>query len=239
MRKISFIPGEFYHIYNRGNSRQTIFLTEADHSRFSALLYLANGTNSFEFRNLDNDKLFDFDRGEQLVSIGAYCLMPNHFHILVTPLIEGGVATFMRKLATGYSMYFNKKHHRTGSLFEGKFKSEHVDSDNYLKYLFSYIHLNPVKLIQSDWQKVGIKDKDEVLRYLKDFQYSSYIDNSLDRPESGIIDREKFPEYFADKKDYDTEMEEWLSYKETEDSFSKEVEKNLYGGSLYGGRTSV
>jgi len=215
MRKISFVPEEFYHIYNRGNSKQTVFLTKDDYYRFLALLYLANGINPFEFRNLESDKLFDFDRGEQLVAIGAYCLMPNHFHLLVTPLVEGGIATFMRKLATGYSMYFNKKHHRTGSLFEGKFKSEHVDNDNYLKYLFSYIHLNPVKLIQSDWQKVGIKNKVEALRYLKDFQYSSYVDNGQVRPESIIIDREKFPEYFADKRDFDSEMEEWLSYKET------------------------
>ena len=142
MRKVSFALHEFYHIYNRGNSRQTIYVTNADYQRFISLLYLANGSKSFEFREIDEEKLFDFDKGEPLVAIGAYCLMPNHFHILATPLVEGGMATFMRKLATGYSMYFNKKHHRTGSLFEGRFKSEHVDSDNYLKYLFSYIHLN-------------------------------------------------------------------------------------------------
>lgn len=214
MRKVSFVPEEFYHVYNRGNSRQTIFLTKEDHARFMALLYLANGTVPFEFRNLDLDKLFEFERGEQLVSIGAYCLMPNHFHILATPLVEGGISTFMRKLTTGYSMYFNKKHFRTGSLFEGKFKSEHVDNDEYLKYLFSYIHLNPVKLIQSDWQKTGIKNREEVLKYLKDFQYSSYADNYSARPESRILDRKPFPEYFLSKKDYDKEMEEWLSYKE-------------------------
>lgn len=230
-RKVQFIQEEFYHVYNRGSSRQAIYLTEADYSRFMVLLYLANGMNSFEFRNLDKDKLFDFDRGEQLVAIGAYCLMPNHFHILVTPLVEGGMVTFMKKLATSYSMYFNKKHHRTGTLFEGRFKSEHVDNDEYLRYLFSYIHLNPVKLIQSDWQKVGVENKGETLQYLKDFKYSSYTDNSQTRPESIIINREKFPEYFASKKDYDNEMEEWLLYKETEDSFEREVKKShLYGG---------
>ena len=81
MRKVSFVPEEFYHLYNRGNSRQAIFLNDVDYARFSALLYLANGTNSFEFRELASDALFDFNRGEQLVAIGAYCLMPNHFHI--------------------------------------------------------------------------------------------------------------------------------------------------------------
>jgi putative transposase len=212
MRKVSFAEGEFYHIYNRGNSRQTIFVTVTDYKRFVALLYLANSTNPFEFREISDRELFGFNRGEQLVAIGAYCLMPNHFHILATPLVEDGIVKFMRKLSTGYSMYFNKKHHRTGALFEGKFKSEHVDSDNYLKYLFSYVHLNPVKLIQSKWQQEGITNLQEVFTYLDQYQYSSYIDNQITRPETNIINRSKFPEYFTTKKEYDNEMNEWLKY---------------------------
>ena len=212
IRKIAFVPDEFYHIYNRGNSRQAIYLTLDDHARFMALLYLANGTKSIDFREIDQKVLFNFDRGEQLVAIGAYCLMPNHFHILVTPLVEDGMVAFMRKLATGYSMYFNKKHHRTGSLFEGKFKSEHVDNDQYLKYLFAFIHLNPAKLKQSDWQQVGITDVGGMMNYLNNYPYSSYIDNAVTRPEFNILDRSRFPQYFKDKTSYDTEMQEWLSY---------------------------
>jgi len=108
VRKVSFVEQEFYHVYNRGNSRQTIYVTNDDHTRFVALLYLANGTKSFEFRNLKSDTMFVRDRGEQQVAIGAYCLMPNHFHILLTPLVPDGVTNFMLKLSTGYSMYFNK-----------------------------------------------------------------------------------------------------------------------------------
>ena len=111
-------------------------------------------------------------------------------------------------------MYFNKKHHRTGSLFEGRFKSEHVDSDNYLKYLFSYIHLNPVKIIQPAWQEQGIGNLQDTFRYLDEYQYSSYVDNRIDRSESNILSREKFPEYFTTKQEYDAEMKEWLVYKE-------------------------
>ena len=213
-RKVSFVPEEFYHVYNRGNSRQTVFVTKADHERFAALLYLANGSTSFEFRRLKTDMLFEFDKGEPLVAIGAYCLMPNHFHILLTPLVEDGVTNFMLKLSTGYSMYFNKKHHRTGSLFEGKFKSERVDSDTYLKYLFAYIHLNPVKIIQPAWQEQGIGNLQDTFRYLDEYQYSSYVDNRIDRSESNILSREKFPEYFTTKQEYDAEMKEWLVYKE-------------------------
>jgi len=217
LRKVSFAEGEYYHIYNRGNSRQAIFLTEHDYERFMALLYVSNGTSSLDYRDLDKDKVFDFERGQQQVAIGAYCLMPNHFHILLTPLVDGGITTFLKKLSTGYSMYFNKKNSRTGSLFEGRYKSEHADDDEYLKYLFSYIHLNPVKLIQSDWREKGIKDKEAVLNYLRRYKYSSYLDNIVTRPESKILNAEFFPEYFASKKAYDDEMDEWLSYAAVED----------------------
>jgi len=215
-RKVTFVEGEYYHIYNRGNSRQRIFHTNDDYARFTTLLYLANGNQPVNFRDISKGEVFDFDRGQQQVAIGAYCLMPNHFHILLTPLVDGGVTAFLKKLSTGYSMYFNKKNFRTGSLFEGIFKSEHADDDMYLKYLFSYIHLNPVKLIQSDWREKGIKDKTEVIDYLRNFKYSSYLDNSVVRPESKILNTENFPQYFLDKKGYDDEMEEWLSYVEVE-----------------------
>jgi putative transposase len=212
VRKVQFAPDEFYHIYNRGNSRQTIYRTKDDYNRFAALLYLANGTQSFDFRDIGTDSIFEYERGDQQVAIGAYCLMPNHFHILATPLVEEGVTTFMRKLTVGYSMYFNKKHHRTGSLFEGRFKSEHVDSDNYLKYLFSYIHLNPVKLLQSDWQQQGITNLTEIFSYLNNYRYSSYVDSAMSRPESNILNRAPFPEYFFTKQAYDAEMKDWLTY---------------------------
>jgi putative transposase len=211
-RKVALIEGEYYHVYNRGNSRQAIFLTEDDYSRFCALLYLTNGTNSVDFRDIEKQKLFEFDRGEQQVAIGAYCLMPNHFHILLTPLVEGGVSTFMKKLSTSYSMYFNKKNNRAGSLFEGRYKSEHADDDMYLKYLFSYIHLNPVKLIQSDWREVGIKDKQGALDFLHNYYYSSYLDTQISRPQSNILDYSLFPTYFSKPADFRNELLEWLLY---------------------------
>jgi putative transposase len=214
VRKVQLVEGEYYHIYNRGNSRQLIYKTTQDYNRFMSLLYLSNGTKSFDYREIDQEQLYDLEIGEPLVAIGSYCLMPNHFHILLTPLIENGAVLFMRKLATGYAKYYNTKHHRTGSLFESRFKSEYVDSDTYLKYLFSYIHLNPIKLMQTDWQQVGIQDVTKAMQYLDNFKYSSYIDNDMVRPESNILNRSTFPEYFDTKKANDAELLEWLTYKE-------------------------
>lgn len=217
MRSFQFSLGEFYHLYNRGVEKRTIYLDFYDHQRFVELLYVANTTTPVNLRNLKRDKksVFDWERGDSLVAIGSYCLMPNHFHILLTPLQEGGVSTFMNKLCTSYSMYFNKKYKRTGSLFEGKYKAKYVDSDEYLKYLFSYIHLNPVKLIQSDWKEKGIKNVSKAYTFASSFKYSSLSDYQNNyRPESVIINQEYFPDYFSGTTSQKEELLSWLEYKE-------------------------
>src|SRR3990170_2021131 len=134
LRKQSFVPGEFYHLYNRGTEKRIIFLDKKDYEYFLFLMYICNTTKSIKLREVGEN----FDREETIVEIGAYCLMPNHFHILIYEKIEGGISKYMLKLMTGYSMYFNKKYKRTGKLCEGVYKSIHANSDNYLKYLFSY-----------------------------------------------------------------------------------------------------
>lgn len=218
-RSIEFAENEFYHIYNRGVEKRTIFLDTSDYKRFIELLYVANTSNPTDLREIkrSQENIYDWDRGEPLVSIGAYCLMPNHFHILTTPLQEKGVSKFMNKLCTSYSMYFNSKYKRTGSLFEGKFKAKWTDTDEYLKYLFAYIHLNPVKLYQPDWKEKGIKDLDSAYRYVSQFSYSSLADYQHKlRPESAILNTETFPEYFSNIAARKEDLKEWLNYKEAE-----------------------
>ena len=215
-RNVSLAFGEYYHIYNRGADKRIIFKDDADSRRFVELLYLSNTERSINIRDIrkTNFSIFDFDREQQLVYIGIYCLMPNHFHILLTPLKEGGIQAFMQKLLTAYSMYFNKRHERTGTLFQGRFKSQHANSDEYLKYLFSYIHLNPVKLIQADWKESGIRDLERVKKYLDEYKYSSLNDYFSGREESKILDKDKFPEYFKGIEALDEEILEWLTYRE-------------------------
>jgi len=154
----------------------------------------------------------NFDRGETIINIGAYCLMPNHFHILVREKIEGGISKYMLKLLTSYSMYFNKKYKRTGGLFEGKFKSNHVDNDNYLKYLYSYIHLNPAKLIDKNWKEKRVKNVNKLLDYVFSYQYSSLKEYS--NLKFKIIDPLKFPVYFKKPQDHKGELFKWLSFDE-------------------------
>jgi len=213
LRKISFVSGEYYHIYNRGNSKQVIFRDKNDYARFLGLLFACNSSENFKIDNLNKkESLFNVSRGNQIVYIGAYCLMPNHFHLLLTNIEEGGISKFMQKLITAYVMYYNKKYNRTGSLFEGKFKAEHVNKDQYLKYLFSYIHLNPVKLIEPEWKEGGIQNKSKVKKFLEQYQYSSYLDFlGIERLEKIILDKKSFPNYFYSKKDFKEEIFEWIN----------------------------
>jgi putative transposase len=202
-RQTTFALGEYYHLYNRGNSKQAIFKDPADYQRFLALLYLANNTQEVRIDNLRQKKEnpFTYPQTAPLIAIGAYCLMPNHFHLLITPRQENGVSLFMRKLGTGYAMYFNKRYERTGTLFEGRFKAKWADSDEYLQYLFSYIYLNPMKLHDAKWQNRAMEPADQ--SFLESYKYCSYFDLAAQnaRPEASILTTSAFPDYFKDAKD--------------------------------------
>ena len=110
-------------------------------------------------------------------------------------------------------MYFNTKYKRSGTLFESRFKSKRATHDNYLQYLFAYIHLNPVKLIDPAWKEKGIQDLKKAREYLLRYEYSSYLDYiGKERPEGAIINnaKEYFPEYFETFSEFDTFMRAWL-----------------------------
>lgn len=204
-RKTPLVSGEYYHIYNRGVDKRKIFLDKEDYFHFLKLLYICNSEKSVTLRNIGKY----FDRGETIVDIGAYCLMPNHFHILCHEKIKNGITTFMKKLLTAYAMYFNKKYKRTGTLFQGRFKSEHAKTDEYLKYLYAYIHLNPAKLKESKWRELKDYNSKQLLNFIKEYPYSSlyeYLNNKIK-----ITHPTSFPNYFPKVKDHLDDLFDWLS----------------------------
>ncbi len=215
-RKIKFATDEYYHLYSRGTDKREIFCDNYDYDRFLKFLYLANTSAPVNLR----DSLlnaFNTKHDDTLVDIGAYCLMPNHFHILVREHTENGISNFMKKLLTSHSTFFNKKYKRTGALFESRFKARLADSDEYLKYLFAYIHLNPVKLIEPKWKDDGICDPEKALTYLRGYTHSSYIDYieaTRSRREQKILNKIVFPDYFEESGDFGKMVNDWLTYKE-------------------------
>jgi len=221
LRDKNLVSNEYYHIYNRGNGKHEIFLDDEDYNRFIKLLYISNSEDRFVFRDAITDHkidAFNFERGKPLVSIVAWVLMPNHFHIVLIShrrslweTNDNPITEFMHKLSTSYAMYFNKKYKRTGSLFEGPFKSKHIEQENYFNYIFSYTHLNPIKLIQSDWKEKGIIDKAKVQDFLENYQYSSFQDYfGLKRKQEKILDKDSIPDYFV--CNHAKDLFKWVSF---------------------------
>lgn len=220
IRNVRLVSDEYFHIYNRGNGKHKIFLDEEDYDRFEKILYICNSEKNFNFRDsIVNIKIeaYDLERGVPIVSVLAWVLMPNHFHLfLISPRQglgeddEENISKYMQKVSTAYVMYFNKKYKRTGSLFEGKFKAKHISKENYFNYLFAYIHLNCIKLIQADWKKSGIKDKEKAKNYLKKFQHSSFQDYfGNKRKQEKIINKNILPSYI--KRIHSNELFEWIN----------------------------
>ncbi len=219
MRNIGI--NEYYHIYSRGTDKRLIFMDDSDKNRFTTLLYLANGDSQTRISNYFRTEqalgllsLFEKDVGKPLVAIGAWCLMSNHIHLLVKEIEAGGISKFMARLLTAYSMYFNIKNNRTGALFESRFKAEHVNNDTYLKYLYCYIHLNPIKMIQSDWKTKGIFDAIQAEKFISAYPYSSLSEyKGEERIQAKILSRAIFPEYFETPESFDLFYKEWIDIK--------------------------
>ncbi|HEY9583148.1 MAG TPA: transposase [Candidatus Paceibacterota bacterium] len=210
-RTFSFSQGEYYHVFNRGIDKRDIFNSDEDKVRFQKLLYLCNGDRAVDLRNIPYGSAYDFPVGERLTSVGAYALMDNHFHLLLKEIKEGAISLFMQKLGTSHTKFFNLRNDRTGRLYEGTFKAVHVQDDNHLKRLFSYIHLNPTALLSELTGRDVGKNHEYTLRELKNFTFSSYQDH-LDavRLESKILKLKDFPKYFSSISDYEDDMTDWL-----------------------------
>lgn len=207
IRQTSLSLGEYYHIYNRGNSKQIIFHDDQDYKYFMDLLLFMNSRKRLRVRDIKyEDTSNNVKEKQNVISVGAFCIMPNHFHILLKQENENGVTVFMQKLSTSYAMYYNKKYKRTGSLFEGRFKAKHANDDIYLKYLFSYIHLNPLKLIDSNWRanKVNRKSYD----FLEKYPYSSF--NEYLTGDEIFVSKKSFPDYFPTKRQFLSEISYWI-----------------------------
>jgi putative transposase len=211
IRKTSFVPGEFYHIYNRGNNKREIFHDKNDFLFFIKNLNLFNTRKNLCLRCTLKDFLI-YNNNKELVSVGCYCLMPNHFHLIISEKNIGYITKFMQKVTTSYVMYYNQKYKTTGSLFEGRFKSKHIDDDRYFKYLFSYIHLNPVKLVDPKWKIDGIKDHKKALEFLENYEYSSYKKYLKGEDKYNIIENFSFPEYFPTRESFKKDIFDWLIY---------------------------
>ena len=153
-------PGEYYHVFNRGAHKTNLFKDEKDWLRFlflilycqapvsipNTLRYMSPTAAASGFRvPLHFEKEIEKSRHVELVS---FCIMPNHFHLLLHELVEGGISDYMQRVTLGYTKYFNTKHEASGHMFQGRYKSVHVSDNDQLLYLSAYIHRNPRELVK-------------------------------------------------------------------------------------------
>ena len=205
-----------YHILNRGVDKRTIFLDKKDYFRFIHDLFEFNDEQNSSFNNYHFRKSLDVGRPEirrkrrLLIKLHAFCLMPNHYHLLVSPRVESGISLFMKKLNGGYAKYLNEKYKRVGALFQGKYKSIAIEGDPHFSWIPYYIHFNPLDLTMPEWREGNIKDVKKALEYLKAYRWSSHLDYLGEKNFPSLTQREFFTEFFDDDGGYEKSIQEML-----------------------------
>lgn len=198
MRNIKIAPGEYYHIFNRGVNKQLIFHETTDWARFlflilhfqSPVIFQNIGRPTKEFVkhsvfNINSDEIIK----KRYVELTAFCLMPNHFHLIVKEVKEGGISQYMQRVLNSYTKYFNTKYKKSGHLFQGPYKAVHVENNEQLLYLSAYIHRNPREF--TNWS--GKEDK---------YQWSSYQDLVKQNRFEKLINSDIITDQFKNKNDY-------------------------------------
>lgn len=190
-----FVENSYYHVYNRGVEKRSIFVDDMDYAVFMSYLknYLLPKDEDFLQNTLANPDSTPKQKSEALrllrlnnfnssIDLVAYCLMNNHFHFLVKQTPAWGIDSFMNSLMTRYTMYFNKKHKRVGHLFQGNYKAVRVETEEQLLHLSRYIHQNPTSK--------GVA--------FQSYRYSSYIQYLGNKPEEWIKPKDVMV-YFTQK----------------------------------------
>ncbi len=211
---------ELWHVLNRGVDGRNIFMDDKDRIRFIHDLYVfndstpADSNSGYHFKSMDIVSPYIENRKrERLVEIHGWCLMKNHYHLLISELVEKGMSLFLRKLNVGYAKSFNEKYDRIGTLFQGRTKKILIEREAHFNYILHYIHLNPLDYLRGaeSWRErshAGIKDANGALGYLEQYRWSSYLDYAGRKNFPSILTTSLFKEALDD---YPDSLHEYLS----------------------------
>lgn len=202
---------ELFHCLNRGVEKRSLFLNNEDRVRFVHDLYEFNDTapapEFIRHRDLRNP---DMQRKRsRIVDMHGWSLMDNHYHLLLSERIDGGLSLFLRKLNVGYANYFNEKYQRSGALFQGRTKKVHINNDAHFLHILHYIHFNALDLLKGckDWRERRISNVARALAHLEKYRWSSYLDYCGHKNFPSLITTDLFNEVF---KNYQQEVREYL-----------------------------
>lgn len=223
-RKQQFINDEIYHIVLRGIDDNLIFKDINDYYRGIFSIYEFNTTKPVTIQSrrkiratakkkLDRSPSSIIDERDKLVEVLAFCFMPNHIHLLIKQLKDGGITKFMRKIGTGYGRYFNKKYNRKGYVFQNRFSAIHIENDDQLKNVFVYIHTNPAALADPNWKERGIKNPKKVIKFLENYKWSSYPDYISKKNFPSVTERSFILEIMKKEQGCKKFVNYWVKYK--------------------------
>jgi len=231
MQQPQFVNNEIYHAVLKGVGDVQIFKDIDDYYRGIFSIYEFNNTKLITIRerrkerlrlkeildHSDRDKIPD--TRDLLVEILAFCFMPNHIHLLLRQIKDKGITEFMRKVGLGYAGYFNTKYNRKGHLFQ-RFRAIHIADTEQAKTVLTYIHTNPISLIEPKWKEGGIKNPDEALKFLENYKWSSCQDYLGVKNFSSVTERKFMLEILGGAQGCRDFVENWVRYK-------AEIEKSL------------
>ena len=218
-RNKTFYEDGFYHVYNRGVEKRKIFIDKQDHVVFLSLLKkyltpkpvvgdaLAGNHRGPTPKGSDLVKILrPYESLHDEVNLLTFCLMPNHFHLLLQQKKIDSMTKLLRRVCTSYSGYFNKKYDRVGTLFQSIYKAIDIDNENYLLHLSRYIHLNPLELAAD--AEVGPLQRSDLLR---NYEWSSYPEY-IDVRKTEWLKTELILSYFKSEKAKDVSIKDFNSY---------------------------
>jgi len=206
---------EFYHVLSRGVEKRNIVLNDGDRVRFVNSLYVFNDKNPAEnFALTKRNGVFEKDTDQKddmrriLVYIHAWCLMNNHYHILLSPVEDNleNISLFMKKLNMGYAKYFNEKYGRSGYLWQGRYKKIHISKDAHFNYIPYYIHLNPLDYSQPKWRQGKVLNVSSALNNLRKYKWSSYLDYIGETNFPLLIHTNVLKDFLGTKREQENQM---------------------------------
>jgi len=211
---------ELFHVLNRGVDKRKIFLDDEDYFRgihdlfeFNDIEQINNLTYFFRRNSKDVGRPYikeERRKRKLLVKILAFCLMPNHYHLLLMPVVKNGIPLFMKKLNGGYAKFFNEKYERKGALFQGKYKRILVDKEAHFIHLPYYIHFNSLDLVAPEWRNREIKNYTKAIDFLNLYRWSSHLDYLGKNNFPSVTQRDFLLDFFGGSENYASSIKKWL-----------------------------
>lgn len=233
VRRVQFSKDKIYHITLRRVGDRLLFKDVNDYYRGIFSIYEFNNSKSVEIRKRRAERArwkvknsgglasaqlagtIEVDKRDRLVDVLSFCFMPNHIHLLLREIREGGISKFMQKFGTGFARYSMDKYHyrMKGHFFQDKFMAVHIKDDRQLKVVFAYIHTNPIAIIEPPWKENGILNIERARKFLEGYKWSSYQDYLGIKNFPSVIERDFLSKIFGGEDGCKEIVNSWVEYK--------------------------